>query len=208
MKSLSRVLCLCGLAMLPLTALANPGTGYYAPPAAVAGLAEPATVLRQGIESLTGYLDGRQPGANPAQLQHFLESEIAGYFDFEQMGWWAAGPLNRHLNQQQRKQLADLLKRRFIAVMSEQLAAYRGAQLVYLPPRGNIAQGDVRLAVRVMSVDAPPVQLDFRLYRNQLGQWRVYDVVANGLSAVSHYRNELAQLVRQHGVHGVLRQLN
>lgn len=197
-----------GLVSAPL--LAQGGYPYASPPAMAqppSGLGEPAQVLRTGIETLTGYLDGQHNRMSPAQLQQFLEQQIAPYFDFERMAWWSAGSLNRHMNPAQRQQFADLLKHRFMQAMVEQLMGYRHAQLVYLPPRGNPLQGDVTLGVRVLGADAPPVQLDFRLYRTQAGNWMVYDVAANGMSAVAHYRNEFAQMARAYGIEGLLYQL-
>ncbi len=199
------------ICLMPLPLLASPAAYLHGGPHGGelhSGLAEPATVLREGIETLTGHLDGQRQGMHPGELQRFLEQEIAPYFDFEHMAWWAAGPLNRHLNPPQRARLAAMLQQRFMQAMAEQLMGYRHVELFYLPPRGNPRQGDVTLGVRVRGSDAPPVQLDFRLYRNQAGQWRVYDVMANGLSAVAHYRAELARMTRQHGVAGMLQGLD
>lgn len=186
---------------LPLLVQAAP---YYVPPDP-AGLNEPATVLRHGIETLTGYLDDNH-GMPPAQLRRFLEAEIVPYFDFPRMSYWAGGYLNRYLSPQQRLRLTGLLKNRFLNAMVEQLGHYRQGRLQYLPPRGNPMRGEVTLGVRVFGVNAYPVQLDFKLYRGQEG-WRVYDVMANGASAVAHYRNELELLARRHGINGLLAQL-
>lgn len=211
---MKRYLLLLGLCLFVLPLQAAPGMSYgpghtphQAPGFDPTGLSEPAMVLRHGIETLTGYLDGRAGQIPPAQLQIFLQQRIAPYFDFEHMSWWAAGPLNRHLTVAQRERLAVLLEQRFMHALSEQLMGYRHAQLVYLPPRGNPMQGEVSLGVRVMAADAPPVQLDFRLYRNQAGEWRVYDVAANGISAVAHYRNEMSQTARRYGIEGLLQRL-
>jgi phospholipid transport system substrate-binding protein len=184
---------------LPLLVQAAP---YHADPA---GLNEPATVLRRGIETLTGYLDDNR-GISPTQLRRFLEAEIVPYFDFQRMSYWAAGSLNRYLSPQQNQRLTGMLKARFLNAMVGQLGHYRQSRLQYLPPRGNPLRGEVTLGVRVFGVDAYPVQLDFRLYRGQEG-WKVYDVVANGASAVASYRRELALLARQQGLDGLLARL-
>ncbi len=174
-------------------------------PADPTGLSEPATVLRRGVETLTGYLDNNR-GIPPERLRDFLDREIAPYFDFQRMSYWAAGSLNRYLSPMQRQRLSGLLKARFLNTMVEQLGNYRQGRLEYLPLRGNPRRGDVTLGVRVRGVDAYPVQLEFRLYRGRAG-WKVYDVLANGASAVAHYRNELAWLARRHGVDGLLAHL-
>ena len=169
------------------------------------GLAEPAMVLRKGIETLTGYLDNNQ-GIEPPKLRQFLEQEITPYFDFQRMAYWAAGPLNRYFTPQQHQRFTFLLKERFLGSMVEQLTGYHHTQLQYLRPRGSVAAGDVVLSVRIFGENAYPVQLDFRLYRGQNG-WKVYDVIANGNSAVSYYRNEFGMMANRYGIPGLLARL-
>lgn len=188
--------------VLPLMAQAQSG-GYAA--REVGSLEEPARVLRNGIETLTGFL-GENEGAPPAQLRAFLEQEIVPYFDFRRMAFWAAGSMNRHLQPKQRQQLIALLKERFLRSMAEQLSGYKHSRIQYLRPRGNPRRGNVTLGVRVFGTDSYPVQLDFKLYRGREG-WKVYDVVANNISAVSHYRNEFSQMVKRYGVKGFLANL-
>lgn len=191
---------LAGL-MLPFLLQASP----YSPPQDPAGLAEPAAVLRDGIETLTGYLDTNR-GLPPEQLRQFLEQKMVPYFDFARMSYWAAGSLNRYLDPRQRAHLTLLLKNRFLNAMVEQLSGYHQSRLQYLQPRGNPLRGEVTLGVRVFGVDSYPVQLDFKLYRGPEG-WKVYDVMANGSSAVAHYRSEFALLARRHGIAGLLQRL-
>lgn len=198
---MKKVLALATLLWLPLLATAE---GYYNPPE-VAGLDEPARVLRSGVEALTGYL-GNEQAPPPEQLRAFLEQEIAPYFDFRRMAFWAAGSLNRHLDPQQRHALTAMLKERFLQTMAEQLSGYRYSRIQYLRPRGNPRQGSVTLGLRIFGADSYPVQLDFKLYRGQAG-WKVYDVVANGVSAVSHYRNEFSLMISRYGVQGFLARL-
>ncbi len=179
--------------------LLSQAAGY---PRAPAELSEPARVLRSGIEMLTGYLD-HKTNRNPAQLMRYLEEEIAPYFDFERMAYWTAGPLNRHLSPDQRIRLREMLKARFLNAMAEQLAQYRYGRIQYLRPRGNVRRGDVTLGVRVFSRYQPAVQIDFRFYQSEAG-WRVYDVIANGVSAVGYYRNEFSGIARRYGIQGLL----
>ena len=47
-----------------------------------------------------------------------------------------------------------------------------------------------------MNPGSYPARLDFRLYRNG-DDWLVYDVSANGQSAIVHYRNQLMRDARE-----------
>ena len=199
MKKLSALLMLL---WLPFAAQA----GNYYPQQETAGLQEPARVLRAGVEALTGYL-GNNQGVPPEQLRAFLEQEIVPYFDFNRMAFWAAGSVNRHLNPEQRQQLTVMLKERFLQAMAEQLSGFKHSRIQYLQPRGNPRRGNVTLGVRIFGADSYPVQIDFKLYRGNNG-WKVYDVAANGVSAVNHYRSEFSQLVNRYGVRGFLANLS
>jgi phospholipid transport system substrate-binding protein len=183
---------------LPFLAQAS----VYYPPQETGGLEEPAKVLRSGVETLTGFLSEHE-GVPPAQLRAFLEEKIVPYFDFQRMAFWSAGSVNRYLNPDQRNQLTAMLKERFLLTMVEQLSGYKHSRIQYLRPRGNPRRGNVTLGMRVFGADSYPVQLDFKLYRGREG-WKVYDVVANGVSAVSHYRKEFSQLVSNYGVNGFI----
>jgi phospholipid transport system substrate-binding protein len=48
----------------------------------------------------------------------------------------------------------------------------------------------VNVTVGILQPGNYPSKLEFRMYRGKDG-WKVYDVVANGRSAVAFYRNEL-----------------
>ena len=199
MKKIIALLLLMGLPLL-----GQAGNGY--PSSDTAGLEEPARVLRGGVETLTGYL-GKQQDLPPEQLHGFLEQEIVPYFDFNRMAFWAAGAINRRLTPEQRNQLTAMLKERFLEAMVKQLSGYKQSRIQYLSPRGNLRGGNVTLGLRVFGADSYPVQIDFKLYRGNSG-WKVYDVVANGTSAVNAYRTEFSQLVRRYGMQRFLASLD
>ncbi len=169
------------------------------------GLEEPARVLRQGIETLTGYLENNAD-SSPEQLRAWLEREMVPYFDFEQMTHWAAGPLNRYLDQRQRVFLQGRLKEMFLASMSERLIGYHHSRIRYLQPRPGPRANTAILSVQVQSAAEPPLQLDFRLTHSRSG-WRVADVAANGSSAVAHYREQFNGMAQRYGVQGMLARL-
>ena len=187
------------LALALLLPLLNAHATYPPPPA---DLEEPMRVLRDGIETLTGYM-GQNRNMSPLQIYNYLNESVVPYFDFEHMAYWAFGPMNRELDSVQRANFVSLLRHRFLTAMAEQLAGYRHARIEYLRPKGDPYRGRVSLGVRVYSPEMPPVQLNFLLQRGRDG-WKIYDVSANGTSAVQYYRNEFAGLAHRYGVRGIL----
>jgi len=155
------------------------------------GIMEPAQVLRSGIEALTNYMN-QNSNPEPAKLALYLDQHIAPYFDFKRMASWAAGPSYRYLTEQQRGHLAARIKSDFLEVLANRLTGYKRSRIEYMKPRGNLARGNVTLGVRIHTGSGYPLRIDFKLYRNKRA-WKVYDVVANGASAVSHFRNDFVR---------------
>lgn len=173
------------------------------PPVYQARYEAPGQVLYQGVEALRAYL---QQGPSPEALGRFLEQRIAPAFDFGTMARWVAGPLARQLTPEQQAALRDTLRQQFLRSSAGHLAGYGGARIEYLRPRGNPQSRFVDLGIRVHPPRGYAVTLTFRLQRGADG-WRVVDVLADGNSAVAHYRSLVLETARRVGVEGMLRRL-
>jgi len=169
--------------------------------------AGPQQVLQQGIGKMAAYLKAADP-RNTRQLEAFLDTEIAPYFDFKYMAKWASGTMSRHMNPGQQAQFEQGLQRMFLTSMASQLAGtYSGnPSMSAMTTRRGSRPNEAIVSVRIVTGQRPPIRLDFRMYQSSRG-WKVFDVMANSSSAVMYYRNYFSQMVRRYGVQGVLAQM-
>jgi len=151
----------------------------------------PGELLREGIGKLLSFVEGGG-SRDEAKLRHFVEREIAPYFDFAYMTQWVAGPRYRNMNHHQRIKLQQELQSMFLSAMLSQLAAYESTRVQFLRPRGNPGGREITLGIQSFSRQGYPMRLSFRMYRSQPG-WKVFDVSANGQSALIHFRDYFAQ---------------
>jgi phospholipid transport system substrate-binding protein len=164
------------------------GPGAYGPAARANPAQEAADVLREGMDKLLGFLD-QEETPNKLQTAAFLDKEIAPYFNFAQMAKWVAGPRYPGMNPEQREAMAAGLEARFLSALTAKLTQYGGQQIRFLRPRMS-RPGMATVSVGILRPGTYPSKLDFRMIRGKDG-WRIYDVVANGRSAVAYYRTEL-----------------
>lgn len=159
----------------------------------------PEQMLRQGLDRLTGFLVGAED-ASPEEIRAFIDKEIAPHFDFPYMAQWAGGPLYRNLDPGQRANLTARLRELFLTALARNLGTFAqpSPRVDIYPARPGRWQNEVRVGALVQRDDAPNLRLDFRFYRGQSG-WRVFDVTANGTSAVTYYRNYFGDLLRRRG---------
>lgn len=164
-------------------------------PLAVAPPANPALVLRAGVDRLMAFLNAEvRPSAEA--LAAFLDSEIAPYFDFDYMAKSAGGRLYENLDEPRRQAMVEDIKRTFLTKMAQKLEGYDDQQVRFLPPRTGNDGRTALVSVAILNPGTYPARLDFRLYR-QSELWRVFDVAANGQSAIVHYRRQLMRDMQQ-----------
>ncbi len=171
------------------------------PPAPPAGsmttpsVANPAVALRAGIDKLMAFL-GQEPAPDAAQLSAFLNNEIAPFFDFDYMAKTAGGRLFERLSADQQAEITAGIKNSFLGKMADKLGGYSNQQVRFLPPRAGDGGRTAQVSVAILNPGTYPARLDFRLYRGG-EDWRVYDVAANGQSAIVHYRRQLMRQVQE-----------
>ncbi len=154
----------------------------------------PAVALRAGIDKLLGFLDS-QDSVSPEDLADFLNSEIAPFFDFEYMASAAGGRIYEQMSPIEQQEMAEDIKRTFLTKMTEKLASYDNQQVQFLRPRSENDGQTAVVGVAILNPGNYPARLDFRLYRGEQG-WKVYDVAANGHSAIVHYRRQMMRQMR------------
>lgn len=155
--------------------------------------AGPAAELKSGMDKLLAFLQQeRKPGS--AAMVFFLETEIAPFFDFEYMAKSAAGPMYGQMTGEQRWRMANRIKQNFLTTMADRLASYDNQQIRYLAQRMARGGRTGIASVAITGDRSYPARLDFRFYKGDRG-WKVYDVMANGQSAVVHYRRQFREMM-------------
>jgi len=189
-------------ALLLFTAGALPAMPYYgyAPSAASAQSplqAEPGQLLQEGVGKLLQFM--RQPEKPaPQTIARFLEREIAPYFDFDYMAVWAAGPMGRYMNGRERAELARSIKRMLLGTLAERLASYENQEVRFFPAR-RTGGNEATVRVGILQAGGYPANIDFRFYPSHDG-WKVFDVSANGNSALVYYRQYFNRRMATQGV--------
>jgi len=159
----------------------------------------PAVILRQGLRKLMDFAAGeRRPSRTQAEA--FLEQEIAPFFDFAYMASWAVGEsVWQRMGDGQRQALEDHIKQDFLTTLAVRMTGFNDQQVQLSPPR-SLAANEVMVAVSILNPQTYPARLNFRFYRAPDG-WKIFDVTANGSSAVMHYRNQFRRMMRERMMH-------
>jgi phospholipid transport system substrate-binding protein len=121
-----------------------------------------------------------------------LEHVIGSRFSYDEMSKRALGKQWAKLNDAQRKEFVELFQRLLSNTYAGKIESYSGEPVQYLGERMQDGYAEVRTKVTSGKAEIP---LDYRLL--QLGgDWRVYDVVVDGVSLVANYRGQFDKIIR------------
>jgi phospholipid transport system substrate-binding protein len=97
----------------------------------------------------------------------------------------------------------ELVQRLLSKSYAGKIEGYSGEQVQYLNERHADEYAEVRTKIVSGKVEIP---LDYRLLQIA-GDWRVYDVVVDGVSLVNNYRGQFTKIIRESSYKGLVEQL-
>ncbi|MSQ71442.1 MAG: ABC transporter substrate-binding protein, partial [Betaproteobacteria bacterium] len=119
----------------------------------------------------------------------------------------ATGRAWRNATPEQRAQLVQEFRRMLVRVYSNALGVYKGQTMQVQPVRMAPDATEATVRNRYISPGKPPVAIDYSMRRTADG-WKIYDIVAEGISLVLTYRGGFEDIVRQSGVDGLIKQIS
>jgi phospholipid transport system substrate-binding protein len=169
---------------------------------------DPQTLVRRTADRVLGEVlaNKAELNANPARIYDLVQRHVVPYFDFRQMTQAALGRHWRAATEAQRAALTREFQELLVRTYGVALLNYSGQQIEYLPVRAGRPDEDVTVQTKVAEKGAPPIPIDYRLTKSS-GDWKVFDVIIDGVSLVSNYRTSFAEEVQRFGLDGLIQKL-
>lgn len=139
-------------------------------------------------------------------LYDLIGDILAPHFDFQRISRYALGKYWRRADEAQRRAFTEEFRELLIRTYALALLNYSHQDIVYSPVHLPPGASRVRVATLVSPQDAPAVPIDYRLHLNH-GQWKVYDVVIDGVSLVVNYRKSFSSQIARVGLDGLIDRL-
>ena len=135
--------------------------------------------------------DLKQPG-RAEERRRRLERVVGDRFDYQEMSRRALGAPWNTLSEQDKEEFVALFRTLLTNSYADKIEAYSGEGVQYINERTEKDYAEVRTKVLNGKMEIP---LDYRLL-NRGNDWRVYDVVVDGVSLVNNYRGQFSKILR------------
>ena len=187
------------LAGAPLLASAQAAKPAAAAPAAQGSASK---LVLDSSTRILGTLEQRRAEfrKDPAALKQFINGELDRMFDRDYAARLVLGVHGRGAAEADVKQFADALAGNLMARYGTSLLDFNSKLRVRVksetPLPGNRG---VKVSSEMLRDGGEPIPVDY-LIRNVGGQWRVFDVMVEGISYVQTFKNQFDAPLRQKGI--------
>jgi len=191
------------LAMLPLLLL-----GALAVRPALAAHAAEQLVQETTDKVLTRLrADSDKLKADSGLIYPLVEDLVLPHFDFAKMSQWVLGKNWRTADETQREQFTNEFRTLLVRTYAKALLEYTDQSMRYLPFHAEEGARKVTVKTEIEQAGGPAIPLDYSMYLNSAGQWKVYDIKVDGVSLVLNYRSSFATEIRNGGIPKLLEKL-
>ncbi|WP_243038928.1 MlaC/ttg2D family ABC transporter substrate-binding protein [Dyella sedimenti] len=180
---------------------ATPALAQDAPQAAAAQQS-PAQVVQSISDALAKAIEGHQQELrnNHEKLIGVIDSVFLPHFDIDYASILVLGQHAREATPEQRSRFAKAFYNSITHRYAEGLLDYTRGRVKVLPFSGDL--NDKRTIVRSQVVldDGKTVAVDYAFRKDRDGTWKAYDVIIEGISYITNYRNQVDAEIRKVGM--------
>lgn len=153
----------------------------------------PMSVIRSGSEKVLTILRQSERGQAPSLRQREGEvlQIVSKYFDFEQMSKMALGYPWKQQSPEKRREFSDLFKKLLFNTYVDRMEHYHNEKIVY---DSQAINGSLAVVKTHFLSNGENIGIDYRLSLEGQ-QWKVYDVVVEGISYDDNYRAQISAIL-------------
>ncbi|KAA0014238.1 ABC transporter substrate-binding protein [Billgrantia pellis] len=161
----------------------------------------PDQVIRDSIDELMSQIEGRKDyyADNLDELEALVDESLDDIADFRYIGASVMGRYFQNASPQQRSRFVDTFRQTLIDTYTKGLVTFDYRELRVLdsqrPPRHD-DRASVAMEVVAMDGTVYPVSYTLRLSD---GEWKVVNVIVNGINLGLTFRNQFDQAMREQG---------
>jgi phospholipid transport system substrate-binding protein len=169
---------------------------------AKAGL--PLDTIKEHVNSVLDVLrnPALQGEANKEAKEQKIESIANQMFDYVALSRLTLGRSWRDFNKEQQKEFVSLYRTILKKAYMDKILTYTDEKVVF-DKEMMLSENKAEVQTRIITKSAD-IPISYRMYLKD-GQWRVYDVIVEGISLVQNYRTQFREILANNPPEEVLK---
>ena len=178
-------------------------------PSFAVDLSNPYSVIEQSANQLFPHLKEMKTEIqnNPNKVKDLIKQDLMPYVDIKYASFKDLGPSISDTNEQQRARFVKAFETYIIDTYASAVGKYN-EQTIEIDKKVQQEEKNAIVTVLVKTADQQKYTVLFKLRKNnKTGEWKVYDLVAEGISLLSSKQAEFSNLISKYGIDEVCSQL-
>ena len=143
---------------------------------------------------------------NKEKALALAEQKVLPHLDFLEMTRLASGRAWNTATPEQREKLVTAFRAMLVRTYANSIDVYRGQTMSVVSAKVLPDATEATVRNRYASPGRRPTPVDYEM-RKSGNEWKVYDIVVDGISLVLTYRTQFDDAVRSSGIDGLIKQL-
>ncbi len=167
---------------------------------------EPADVVRKIADELATTIGSRREELrnDRDRLVHEIDDILLPHFDIDYASILVLGQTARTTSPEQRSRFARAFYSSIAHRYAEGLLNYTRGNVRVLPFRGELNVKRTIVRTEVVLDDGKTIAVDYAFRKSAGGDWKAYDVIIEGISYITNYRNQVAAEVKASGLDALI----
>lgn len=181
-----------------------------APAAAPAAVQQtPEQIVQSIADQLATAIDGHRAELkkNKEKLINIIDEVFLPHFDIDYASILVLGQHAREATPAQRERFARAFYNSITHRYAEGLLNYTRGKVKVLPFKGDLNNQRTVVRTQVVLDDGKLVSIDYAFRKSRSGDWKAYDVIIEGISYVTNYRNQVDAEIRKVGIEQLIKNL-
>ena len=155
---------------------------------------QPNQVVQNLVDELGKTMESRRGELQKDRdaLIKTIDGIVLPHFDIDYASILVLGPNARTATPEQRARFAKAMYNSITHRYAEGLLKYTEGRVRVLPFQGELNEKRTLVRTQVVLDDGKVVPVDYAFRKTSTGDWKAYDVIIEGISYVTNYRNQVA----------------
>jgi phospholipid transport system substrate-binding protein len=138
------------------------------------------------------------------QRREILREAIYERFNFTLMSRLSLGKNWRERTEEEKEVFTELFGKLLEQSYASKIESYTDEKVEFLKERisGNKAQINTMLVGNTTKIF-----IDYRLYEEDDGQWRIFDIIVEGVSLINNYRSQFSEIIQKENFEKLIEKL-
>ncbi|WP_374088274.1 phospholipid-binding protein MlaC [Methylomicrobium lacus] len=134
-----------------------------------------------------------------AKIAQFVNEVIYPHTDFDKISALVLGKLWKEASPDERERFKREFQTLLVRTYSRAFVEFKEWSVRFLPIDMEPGANKVIVKTEVLQPGIQPVGVNYRMFSSNTGQWKVYDIMIEGVSLVTNYRTTFTNEVQQKG---------